>query len=419
MTKHKYNYIDLCCGIGGFRVGVNEFEKQYPQYKFKCVLSADIKPDAIVTYNENFNEENCIKDIYDIDTIPKFDILFAGFSCQSFSTAGCKKGFDDKRGKLIFEIHKICKKYKPSIIVLENVNNLITLEKGKLLKKIVSMFEELKYNITYKLLDSSNFGIPQSRKRVYIIGSLDKEVDLENIPNIKDKTLNDIIDHNEAYTDIDQEFADKLIQLHTTKHIYGFKLQDKRGGNDNIHSWDLGLNGNISDDEKLLMNKIMTERRKKHWAEKKKIVWMDGMPLTCKEISTFFKRDNLQELLNNLVDKKYLKLEKCKDLINKKRVYKEDSEEGYNICKGKLSFPISKILDPNGISPTLTATDSHKLVFLINDKFIRKITDNEIKLICGFPTTFKIPKNVDKYDLFGNMVTPPVVTEILKRIFIV
>ena len=144
---------------------------------------------------------------------------------------------------------------------------------------------------------------------------------------------------------------------------------------------------------------------------------MDGMPLTFEEIKTFNKNSNLKFMLDNLVDKKYLRLEKPKDLIGGKRIFKESSEIGYNICKGKLSFPISKILDPNSISPTLTATDSHKLGIIIKNKTIRKLTVNEIKKICGFPDTFIIPPHVNYYDLFGNMVTPPVIEKILRLIF--
>ena len=158
----------------------------------------------------------------------------------------------------------------------------------------------------------------------------------------------------------------------------------------------------------------MLERRKKHWAEKKKIVWMDGMPLTETEIKTFYKKNNLKTMLDNLLKKNYLRLEKCKNLINGKRVYKEDSEEGYNICKGKLSFPISKILDPNDISPTLTATDSHKLAVIINDNTIRNLSSTEMKKICGFPDTFVVPEHVNYGDLFGNMATPPVIKEIFE-----
>jgi len=114
---------------------------------------------------------------------------------------------------------------------------------------------------------------------------------------------------------------------------------------------------------------------------------------------------------------KYLRLEKPKDLVDGKRKYKEELPEGYNICKGKLSFPISQILDPNDISPTLTATDSHKLAVIIDDSSftaIRKLTSNEMKKICGFPDTFVVPNHVNYGDLFGNMATPPVIKEIFE-----
>ena len=181
--------------------------------------------------------------------------------------------------------------------------------------------------------------------------------------------------------------------------------------------FNIGYNGYISKDECELMNKIMLERRKKHWAVKKNITWMDGMPLTFEEISSFYINDNLQQMLDNLVKCKYLRLEKCKDLVNGKREYKEDSEEGYNICKGKLSFPISKILDPNDISPTLTATDSNKLSVIIDNNIIRKLNRTEIKKICGFPETFIVPPHVNYYNLFGNMATPPVIEVLLELIY--
>lgn len=110
-------------------------------------------------------------------------------------------------------------------------------------------------------------------------------------------------------------------------------------------------------------------------------------------------------------------LEKPKALLNGKRVYDVDGELGYNICKGKLSFPISSILNPKGVAPTLTATDCSKLVVIINDEFIRKLTDMELKLTCGFPAAYVIPDGVNKFDLFGNMVVPPVVESILGCVY--
>ena len=412
------NYIDLCCGIGGFRVALESFQKKNTNIKFNCVLSADIKDDAIKTYNLNFNENNKKTNILEINEIDSFDLLCAGFPCQPFSSAGNKKGFDDDRGGIIFKIIDICKKYKPKIVILENVSNLIILENGKPLKRICEEFNNIGYFVSYKKLNATDFGVPQNRERVFIVCSLEKQVDLDKIEYVNpENTLNGIIDYTAKYSDIESNFANKIMELHSQTPLFGYKMQDKRGGQNNIHSWDIGVNGVLTIRERELMKKIMTERRKKHWAEKKKIVWMDGMPLTLSEISTFVDDTNLKQMLDNLVAKKYLRLEKPKNLISGKRVYDETGEYGYNICKGKLSFPITNILDPSATSPTLTATDSNKLAVIIENTFIRKLNDNELKLLCGFPLSYKLPDDVDKYDLFGNMVIPNVVEGVLKCIF--
>ena len=408
----EIKYIDLCSGIGGFRIALESIDNINSQ----CVLSADIKQDAIDTYNLNFNENNKITDIYTLNNedIKPFDLLCAGFPCQPFSSAGQKKGFSDKRGGMIFKIIDICKYHKPGFVVLENVYNLMTLEKGSCIKKIIQLFEDIGYNVNYKKLNSSNFGCPQSRERVYIVCTKDTTFNFDDVKYKSKVNLNSIIDYANKNTTINSTFSKKILQIHKESSIFGCKIGDKRGGKNNIHSWDIGFNGKLTKDEKELMNKIMLNRRKKHWAEKKQIVWMDGMPLTYEEITTFYKHNNLKNMLDNLVDMKYLKLEKPKDLIDGKRIYKKESLEGYNICKGKLSFPISKILDPNDISPTLTATDSHKLAVIIDDNTIRNLSSVEMKKMCGFPDSFIVPKHVNYADLFGNMATPPVIKEIFE-----
>ena len=419
MIKHIVNYIDLCSGIGGFRYGINKFQQEHPEYEFNCLLSADIKKDALATYNLNFGENNEKTDIYTIDEnkLEPFDLLTAGFPCQPFSTAGQKKGFSDKRGGMIFKIIDICRKCRPKTVLLENVANLLTLDNGECIKKIQKLFEDIDYNVAYKKMNSSNFGCPQSRERVYIICTLDSKVDFENIREKPKKFIRDIIDNTDISTNLSSEFINKLLSLHKKNSINGCKIGDKRGGRNNIHSWTLGYNGTISQDECDLLNKLMLERRKKHWASKKNITWMDGMPLTFGEIKSFYSKETLQDMLNNLVKLNYLRLEKPKDLVDGKRVYKEDSEAGYNICKGKLSFPIGKILDPDGLSPTLTATDCDRLAIIVGET-IRKLNKKELKGLCGFPDTMQIPDNVNVYDLFGNMATPPVITSILEIIYV-
>jgi DNA (cytosine-5)-methyltransferase 1 len=411
--KPTIKYIDLCCGIGGFRVGIS---KANTPYNFKCVYSADIKPDAIKTYNKNFNENMVYTDVMKVSNLPDFDLLCAGFPCQPFSSAGNKKGLNDDRGGLIFKILDICAKYKPNMFILENVPNLITLKKGTIIKKIVDMFVQIGYNVSFKKLNSKKFGVPQNRERVYIIGCLSNMINMDNIITSPMTNLSNVIDATDTKTNIPHTFSEKIMNLHRISSVYGHKLQDKRGGKNNIHSWTIGTNGRLSDDEKKVIEKIMLERRKKHWAVKKKMIWMDGIPLTLDDIKTFHNPPNLLEMLSRLCELKYLRLERCKDLIEGKRIYRTTGEKGYNICKGKLSFPISNILNPTGISPTLTATDSIKLAVITNG-CLRRLNTEELKLICGFPKSFIVPPGVNKYDLFGNMVTPPVITKLIELLY--
>jgi DNA (cytosine-5)-methyltransferase 1 len=402
-------YIDLCCGLGGFRVALDSLSSE--EQRLECVLSADIKQDALDTYNLNFGEDVQPTDIYDLDpeAVPSFDLLCAGFPCQPFSSAGQKKGFADKRGGMIFKIVDLCKHHRPDYVLLENVYNLMTLESGKCIQRIRELFVSLGYHVAYKKLNSRDFGCPQSRERVYIVCTRNADVDLEAVKPTEPVCLGDVIDESDLQSDIDPVFGQALAKLHREEPLFGKKIGDKRGGQNNIHSWDIGHNGPVSLRERELMEAIMRERRKKHWAAKKGIVWMDGMPLTKDEVATFFDDPSLAAMLDNLTVKNYLRLEKPKDLVDGRRQYKEDAEVGYNICKGKLSFPISKILDPAGVAPTLTATDSHKLAVVVGDGVVRRLTSDEMRQICGFPDGFTVPDHANYADLFGNMATPPVI----------
>lgn len=142
---------------------------------------------------------------------------------------------------------------------------------------------------------------------------------------------------------------------------------------------------------------------------------MDGIPLSLEDIRTFLSYEGLVEDLEDLEQKGYLTLEYPKDIVNGKREPKTTLAQGYNISKGKLSFPVSKVLDPGGLSPTLTATDSSKLAVYVGGT-VRQLNERELKRLCGFPETMRLPAKVNKYDLFGNMVCPPVITEILESL---
>ena len=133
---------------------------------------------------------------------------------------------------------------------------------------------------------------------------------------------------------------------------------------------------------------------------------MDGIPLTYDIINKFYLKPDLKSNLDNLVKMKYLHYVK----IN-------EEHHGYTIKTGKLSIPFNRILDPNGYAPTLTATDCCKLVVLIDNKYLRRLSTKELNRVCGFPDDFKIPDGVNKYDLYGNMVIPTVVDSVLDVMF--
>lgn len=164
MTKEELRIIDLFAGIGGIRIG---FERAGT----KCVFSSEIDKHAQKTYEANFGDVPK-GDITKIDPneIPDFDILVAGFPCQPFSTIGKREGFNHPtRGTLFYEIVKILEHKKPISFLLENVKGLINHDNGKTLEIIIHILKQ-NYWVFYDVLDSANFGVPQNRERVYIIG---------------------------------------------------------------------------------------------------------------------------------------------------------------------------------------------------------------------------------------------------------
>lgn len=163
--------------VASFFTGVGGIDLGFIKNGFEIVFANDIDKKACETYKLNFGDivkEDISK--LDIDKIPDFDILLAGFPCQSFSIAGYRKGFNDVRGNLFFDLLKIIEKKKPKIIFLENVKNLENHDNGNTFKVIKSALEQIGYKIKHKVLNSSKYGnIPQNRERIYILGFLNEK----------------------------------------------------------------------------------------------------------------------------------------------------------------------------------------------------------------------------------------------------
>jgi len=173
-----YKFIDLFCGIGGFRVAL---EKR----GLECVFSSDIDIYAQEAYKQNFGETPS-GDIMQIsaNNIPKHDILCAGFPCQPFSISGKRGGMEDSRGRLFYEIQRIAEYHKPYVLLLENVKNILTIDNGNIIKIIETKLDEIGYDLYKCLLNSSYFGIPQSRERVYFV-ALKKDMKTKNNPALE------------------------------------------------------------------------------------------------------------------------------------------------------------------------------------------------------------------------------------------
>ncbi|MDB9452951.1 DNA (cytosine-5-)-methyltransferase [Dolichospermum circinale] len=418
-------FVDLFAGIGAIRLGLEQ-ACQSLGFKSECVLTSEIKTSAIQVYQENFQQDKIWGDITTISTqqIPDFDILLAGFPCQPFSSAGTRQGFLDTRGTLFFEIERILKDKSPFGFLLENVEGLVQHDDGRTLTTIVNKLEQLGYQVKYDVLNAKDFGVPQDRKRVYIAGTKTNAISLNFSKNAQPRLL-DILET--GCPTLQTNFAKKLLQQYSIEQLYGKSIKDKRGGEDNIHSWDLELKGNVSLVQRELLNLLLKQRRRKIWSAKKGIHWMDGIPLTVDEIATFYPHPKLAEMLDDLANKGYLKYEHPKDIqevINKdgnkvkKREYRFDLPKGYNIVVGKLSFPINKILDPHDIAPTLVATDMQKLAVVDGDG-LRCLTIREGLRLFGFPENYHINLPINKaFDLLGNTVVVPIVREIAERIVI-
>lgn len=220
----EFKYIDLFAGIGGIRIPFQELGG-------KCVFTSEWDPFAQKTYSINFGGE-IAGDITKVDpkTIPDFDILLGGFPCQPFSQAGLHKGFSDTRGTLFFDIERIIQVKEPKAFLLENVKQLKDHDKGRTYQVIEEHLKALNYTVTPKVLRAGDFGVPQNRERIYIVGfnrtyyDIDENYEFEFPTPPKTRTrLGDILEPtvDEKYT-----ISQRLYEGHLRR-----KAEHKKKGN--------------------------------------------------------------------------------------------------------------------------------------------------------------------------------------------
>lgn len=244
MDAANFKFIDLFAGIGGMRIA-------FERVGGKCVFSSEWDASAQKSYQANFGDLPS-GDITKIknDEIPKHDILLAGFPCQPFSIIGSKKGFADTRGTLFFEIERIISYHKPQCFLLENVKQLVSHDKGRTLRVILEHLDQLGYFVHWKVLNSLDFGIPQKRERILIVGFL-KDYEFK-FPKGRQSsvTLKEILE-DDAQID-KKHFASKKILEQRIHKVQGKKIfypsiwHENKGGNIGIHPFSCALRAGAS-----------------------------------------------------------------------------------------------------------------------------------------------------------------------------
>lgn len=209
-TEYDFTFIDLFAGIGGFRIPLQELNG-------KCVFTSEFNFHAQRAYELNFGEVP-FGDItkLDLNIVPKHDVLTAGFPCQPFSISGKMKGFEDTRGTLIYNVFKIIEMRQPKVVFLENVKHLVHHDGGNTFKIIIKDLEELGYIVSCKVLNASDFGVPQNRERIIIIGHKTEKFDFTKLKMKPKPVLKKFLEK-----DADFEYLDEPYTL-----VEDYKVQD-------------------------------------------------------------------------------------------------------------------------------------------------------------------------------------------------
>ena len=419
-----HTFIDLFAGIGGFRLPLEKLG-------FKCIGFSEIDKKAIDVYKSNFNTKSEIElgDITKLSEIPYADIITGGVPCQSWSVAGSKKGFGDDRGKLWFDTIQAVKISKPKAFIFENVKGLANPKHMKSLIYIKNEFKKLGYKVSSKVLNAYDYGLPQNRDRIFIVGireDIKRSFSFPEPLNIKPK-LYDILDnininpsHLKKKELRPQDIFGKKIP--TSRNRFQkinylndfFTFCDTRAGHSTIHSWDL-ISTNSK--EKLICETLLKERRRKIYGN------YDGNPLSLGDLKRLIPSARLCDL---------------KKLCEKNILTKKGNK--FDFVNTKNSIGLNKIhrifLPQSDIFPTITATGNNDYVAtttisqnkvlnykksfiedIYNKGHFRSITAREAARLQGFPESFKIHEN-SRVSLkqFGNAVPINIVSSIASEI---
>ncbi|AFZ49505.1 DNA (cytosine-5-)-methyltransferase [Dactylococcopsis salina] len=431
--QNRFTFIDLFAGIGGFRIALEKLGG-------KCLGYSEIDRDAREVYQKNFinyvnSDEIDLGDVKQIHHLPwRIDLIVGGVPCQPWSIAGKSGGFDDPRGRLWFDVIRIVELNQPQGFIFENVKGLTDPRHQKSFSYILESLTNSGYQVQWKVLNSYDFGLPQDRQRVFIVGNktLDNDRIFFDFPQpLKQKPkLYNAINHISCQEVIKTKFPPEILyggknkippargRFQKIDELNDFFIfADIRGGHTTIHSWDLIR---TSEREKYICEVLRKNRRSKKYGNK------DGNPLS------------FADLLTLIPDLKLRELEK---LVKKNIIHYK--ERGYEFVNSKISSGIngiSKIFMPyaDAIS-TLTATgtkvfvskiaipcqtpDEYKRLFIkevYRKRRFKSLTVKDYAQLQGFPDYFiPHPEERTAKKQFGNAVSVPVVFHLTQSLLLV
>lgn len=329
----QFSFIDLFAGIGGFRLALESVGGQ-------CLGFSEIAPDAIRTYCANFHEEEDYNfgDITKLDTLPEHDFMTAGVPCQSWSIAGKNLGFDDDRGQLWNDTLFLLNKVRPKAFIFENVKGLADPRNKEALDYILERIKQAGYHAQKFLLNAYDYGVPQTRIRIYIIGFRDKEhFDRFQLPAAfpGQVRLTDVLDgcENVIVENAEEKKARWSLSCNEQGFNDYFLFNDLRNGHTTIHSWDII---DTSEREKQICYLLLSNRRKRDYGE------LDGNPLSLAHFQALDASIKQKEL-DKLVDKNILKVVGYLYEIVGKNDWLEEAEEFVLSCNENGFLNVDKL----------------------------------------------------------------------------
>lgn len=451
-------FLDLFAGIGGFRLGLE-------QAGHECVGFCEIDKFARQSYKAIHNTEG-EREYHDITTVSNeewrtlrgtVELICGGFPCQSFSIAGKRKGFlDETRGTLFFEIARAAEQIKPRTLFLENVRGLLSHDKGRTFRTIISTLNELGYDAEWQILNSKNFGVPQNRERVFIIGYLRGERRREVFPITRENSgaIKRIVNGRESHGHSTYDVFGTDGISPTLKTMQGGKLQPKILVEGNIYPSN-GQNGNVYNPKGLSptlssgttgnsKNRGIGSNNAPKIAIKIKEATKQGYAIAEQGDSINFSLPNSKTRRGRVGKKVAQTLDtSCNQAVIVQNPLKGKTKNGWHfeqnvfdveglartLKAGGGSGNIPKIVQkPRGfnkggeheVAPTLSSNSWHENNLLKSGMRIRKLTPRECWRLQGFPDwafekAQEVNSNSQLYKQAGNSVTVPVIYEIARR----